>query len=130
MAEHLIRLRGGWELRGKAVNLPSRLTLPLGRFPGLPPALGLRLFRSFQPPSLDRNREQLWLRLEAVPGLTLVKLDGRTLDRPDAGAPIEHLRLDADGPLPARSELMLRVSFCFKRLDQPWGQITLVIRSS
>src|SRR5205823_3450154 len=77
MPEHWIRLRGGWEWHVPGAGQePRRVTLPLAGFPG-----GALLVRSFQKPPLDLRRETLWLRLDAVPGLVLVALNGRELVR-------------------------------------------------
>jgi hypothetical protein len=130
LTEHQIRLRGGWELREDSEGPPRRLTLPFTHVPGF--ARPLQLYRSFQAPSLDPGREQLWLRVESVPGLLEIQLNGRKLPRPDAGAPVEIVRLDK-GPDPAlavRNELMFRVDVALVPPEEPWGSVALVIRSS
>lgn len=128
MTEHPIRLRGGWELREPSGGHPERLTLPLVGFPRS--TTPVRLYRSFHVPAVDPAREELWLRLEAVPGLAEVRFNGRALPRPHAGALVEHLRLDLDAAVPATNELMLRVDVAPEPLDPPWGIVALVIRSA
>ncbi len=130
MTEHQIRLRGGWELREDSEGPPRRLTLPFTHVAGS--ARPLQLYRSFQAPRLDPGREQLWLRVESVPGLLEIRFNGQTLLRPDAGAPLELVRLDngPDSALAVRNELMFRVDVALIPPDEPWGSVALVIRSS
>lgn len=125
MPEHLIRLRRGW-LR-VALQAPGdgsdRVTLPLAGFPD--PGRRVLLTRSFQRPPVDPDREALWLRLEAVPGLNSVVLNGRSMT---AGGPLaDSLLLPVGDDLPARSVLVLDVGPAHPVGPLPWGEVALVI---
>ncbi len=132
MPDHLIRLRRGWQLLddespgslSRWVSLPTRWSAGPGRraAPGPPvraAAAGLPV-------------ETLWLRLDRVPGLGPITLNGS--DMP-------HQRRDGgliEIPLPElgdRNELIVEVSL--PETDPPgaeglaeWGDIALVVRQS
>jgi hypothetical protein len=126
MAEHLIRLRRGWErLEPEGGAARGWVTLPLSGFPG--GVSRLRLARSFQTPPLDPLHETLWLRLDAVPGLVSVALNDREIAR--GPFPSSPLLLPLVGNLVARNRLILEVEpppFG----DSPWGDVALVISES
>lgn len=85
MPEHLIRLRGPWELIDPQApeSQPSRLALPAERLPSTGGPLLLR--RRFGRPARIDGRPPCSLRAEAVPGLLRIRLNGVDLPRPDAG---------------------------------------------
>ena len=107
MSEHLIRLRKGWEL----IDLdspdlrPAPITLPLPA--GWGAARRLRLTRRFGCPPLSLQGESLWLRLESVPGLASLRLNGHDLPLGPYFQGTIDIRL-AD--LLARNELALELS--------------------
>ena len=129
MPEHPIRLRGGWELHPPtAGGVPEKVALPLD---GWPPQWGpARLVRRFQTPPLDPDRETLWLRLDAVPGLRAVTLNGHPLATdPLSGATV---LLPLGAACSTRNVLELVVEPCRAAVDRdlsPWGEIALVVRS-
>ena len=117
MPEHLIRLRGAWDWT--APDGPRRVDLPATWPAGL--AGPLVLARRFQRPRIDPDREALALRLEAVPGLLRVRLNGVEIGGPAAGEiPL--------GDLPARNLLELEADPAGLGAG-PWGAIALVIRA-
>jgi len=124
--EHLIRLRGAWQMRrpDDPAETPRRVVLPTSW-----PAEGagtLLLTRRFQRPPVAAGRERVRLRLEAVAGLVSVRLNGDELARPAAGT--EALELDVEGLLRARNELVLEVAPPAPGAEpSPWGAIALVI---
>lgn len=129
MLEHAIRLRGGWEWHNPAgVTPPQRVSLPFDRW-----SLGAgkaRLVRHFQRPPIEAGRETLWLRLDDVPGLISVALNGHPLN---AGPLSENA-----GPWPlegleARNRLELEVDpagISPEGRSAPWGHVSLVIRTA
>jgi hypothetical protein len=131
MLEHLIRLRKGWEL----VDLDSpdhctqRVTLPLEA--GWTGARRLRLTRRFGCPPLKPGLESLWLRLESVLGLALLRLNDRDLTPGPGVQGIIDIHL---AELPARSVLTLELSSAATLPDAQrggslaCGEITLLIR--
>lgn len=127
MPDYQIRLRGGWESPGfDGGPRVGRVTLPL---PGPPVGPGrIQFARSFQSPPLDRAAESLWLRLQTVPGLVAVHLNGRELSR----APFVEgtLLLALDEAVPGRNRLVLDVEPPARLPDpgSPWGEVALVIR--
>jgi hypothetical protein len=122
MAVHPIRLRGGWEAFAVAGGSAQRVTLPLAAFPE--GSDRLRLVRPFQSPPLDPARESLWLRLDNVPGLVAVTLNGRPLGRPPFDPP---LNLPLGQGLPARNRLVLEVESGQADPGSPWGDVALLI---
>jgi hypothetical protein len=122
MCDHLIRLRGGWVCQEPGGGSARRLTLPVTWTSGLTGRV--RLLRSFQRPPFDPARESLALRLESIPGLVVVRLNGREHARPteSPGA----LWLSLDDPLPSRNLLELEVEPSADSAE-PWGVIALVI---
>ena len=79
MPEHLIRLRGSWQIEG---DPPRRIDLPTTWPAGLEGRLTLS--RRFNRPRFDPSAESLALRLDAVPGLRSALLNGKEL--PDLAA--------------------------------------------
>jgi len=122
MAEHLIRLRGAWQREGAS---PGRIDLPTTWPAHLESPLILS--RRFRRPRIDPAAESLLLRLEAVPGLRVVRLNGRDIARPAPGA--SSLELVPDGPLPESNQLVLEIDPTAAG-QGPWGTIALVIRPS
>ena len=130
--DHLIRFRRGWQLlTDDAPGSPyGRVSLPALWPAG--PARKLRLFRRFGQPRAALPGETLWLRLDRVPGLGPITLNGSLLrERSEDGGLIEILLPE----LADRNELIVEV-----RLPEgeptgvdhlaEWGDIALVVRRS
>lgn len=131
MPDHLIRLRRGWQLLDdESPGSPSRwVSLPTRWSAG--PGRRVRLARRFGQPRLA-SLETLWLRLDRVPGLGPITLNGSDMphQRRDGGS--------IEIPLPGlgdRNELIVEVSL--PETDPPsaeglaeWGDIALVVRQS
>jgi len=121
--EHLIRLRGGWELldADDANSTPSPLTLPTAWAPH-PAPRRLRLVRKFGAPAADRVR----LALEAVEGLRAITLNGVPLAFDATSA--DRLVVDLP-PLGDRNVLTLDVDLAGpSTVPSPlWGRIALAI---
>jgi hypothetical protein len=103
MPEHLIRLRGPWDLLdrpGPPDDRASRISLPTNSFPESDRPLILR--RRFGRPALLDGQLACRLRAEHVPGLIRMTLNGEVLFEP-AGEPRDlagSLELDLEvGPL-------------------------------
>ena len=138
MPDHLIRLRGAWELidadahaevaAEAAGDLPARLTLPVAWPAGS--ARRLRLVRKFGRPAHDPAHESLLLALDRVPGLRGIWLNGLRLTIPDPASGRLEIPVDR---LSERNELVLDVE---PPAHPPgdssppalWGEIALVIR--
>lgn len=132
MPDHLIRLRRGWEPCGATAGQPPRLfALPRPGFPEGPGAV-TTLCRWFRSPPIDPACETLWLRLDAVPGLIFVALNGVEI----AHDPFRELPLTIPlgNDLPARSQLILGVGLLPDAERPPagfaWGDVALVVRRS
>ena len=123
MPEHLIRLRGGWELRDAdaATSTPTPLTLPIS-WPPQPSQRRLRLVRKFGAPAAERIR----LVLEAVEGLQAMTLNGVPLVLNPAAT--DRLVVDLP-PLTSRNVLLLDVDLSASSTEPsaPWGRIALVV---
>lgn len=126
MPEHLIRLRGGWEAwdLSRPASEPSRASLPLAG--PVAASRNLKLVRRFGRPPLETPAQRIAIRLDHVPGLVSLRLNGKELQ------PLSPV----DGPwevpaedLLARNELELQVELP-DPLPGPWGDIALVIRES
>ncbi len=129
MAEHLIRLRGGWE----AIELesderrPRRISLPGQVVRGLTGRV--RLVRRFGRPHLGGPDETLSLRMERVPGLASAALNGHPL----AVASMAHDSIEIRPiKLLDRNELILEVDAPVTALQdaagpRAWGEVALVI---
>ncbi len=128
--EHVIRLRGGWDcvdLDDKEPH-PERISLP-ARWGSAAPRR-LRLIRRFGRPAASSDNQQLLLRLDRVPGLDSVSLNGQILSVscPDDG-PVEV-------PLPKlfrRNQLVLEVVLPELQPGDrghlpAWGEVALLIR--
>jgi hypothetical protein len=130
LAEHFIRLRGGWECC--AMDAPNqvarRLTLPTVWSEGEAPRL--RLTRRFGRPPLDRGCQALSLRLERVPGILSLELNGRSVVSLSPETSSYRIELD---DLPARNVLLIefeRHGRCRGSTpESDWGEIALVISS-
>jgi hypothetical protein len=84
----------------------------------------VRLERSFRTPPIDPARETVRLRLEAVPGLLRVWLNGEPLH--DGPGDCDALDLPLTGRL--RDRNLLALEFDPSRAgERPWGQVALVI---
>jgi len=129
--EHSIRLRGGWECRTASSSLTEseRCTLPIR---WTDEAAGLvTLTRRFGRPRYDLAREALWLRLDQVPGMQSLQLNGRPLGR------ISPTASQYDMPLSGlleknRVDIELDIALAARRsasTGADWGLISLVIRS-
>lgn len=123
MPEHLIRLRAAWEAEeADPTDGTRRVDLPASWSSG--PS---RLRRFFRPPPLDPALEALTLRLERVPGLESVRLNGRELARPGPG--VERLEILLEADLPARNLLELALGPAARAAPaEGWGAVALVIR--
>lgn len=129
MSEHRIALRRAWDLlaeESRRIDLPAEPSdvVGLGAF---------GLLRKFHVPRLDPERESLSLRLDDLPGLVSVRLDGELLaanPEVDRGLTIQLGRRLAPG---ARATLELAVDL--RGLDpgtpwdRPFGSVSLVIES-
>lgn len=126
MAEHMIRLRGGWELvEPRKTDASRRITLPASDLFETPARVVLS--RSFQRPRLDPLRETLWLRLEAVPGLTSIALNGREVGRGPFEDPVILLAVE---DLEPRNLLVIEVEPPGAEEEMDWGSIALMVRQS
>ncbi|QDV33587.1 hypothetical protein [Tautonia plasticadhaerens] len=128
MAEHLIRLRGPWELidPGAPDAEPSRLTLPADRLPR--PGGPLRLRRRFGRPARLDGDPSCSIRAEAVPGLLRVRLNGVELPRPPDDRP-GAFQAEVGPLLDLRNLLELEVDparSAGAEVGRPWGSIALV----
>ncbi len=130
MDEHLIRFRRGWEPSGAGPEvLPRPFTLPRADFP---PASGsvIGIARWFRSPPIDPACETLWLRLDAVPGLISVALNGVEIACGEFHDPPVTIALS--GGLAARNQLVLNVQPLPAGRAMPlgflWGEIALVVR--
>jgi hypothetical protein len=128
MADHWIRLRGGWEWHDPEAGSVRRLTLP--RAGPVDHTAPLLLVRAFHRPTRLGPSASLFLSLQNVAGLLSVALNGRELARPSPGTTAVWLPIDQ--PLPARNLLSLEVDpNGIPDGDQSgslWGSIALVIR--
>jgi len=130
--EHSIRLRGGWECRSRAPgeSLPKRLALPT-RWTSDQTGL-VTLTRRFGRPSWDAASEALSLRLDQVPGICSLRVNGQPL------APISPTSSRFEFPLAGlldRNQLDLEVDIAAAGARSAgdgadWGVISLVIRSA
>ncbi|MHC5537973.1 hypothetical protein ACYOEI_07045 [Singulisphaera rosea] len=126
MAEHQIRLRGGWQSQPLPLDEASpslRIALPVdpGRtYPG--PA---RLSRSFGNPHIDPRTERLILRMEDVPGLTAALLNDQEITCPTPGA--NSIETDVSVLVRERNILILDVHPPSDHLPAGWGQVNLVV---
>jgi hypothetical protein len=109
-------------------RVTRRLTLPTIWSEGEAPRL--RLTRRFGRPPFDRGCTALSLRLERVPGILSLELNGRRVVSPSPDTSSYRIELD---DLPARNVLLIEV----ERLghgggacpESDWGEIALVISS-
>jgi len=128
VAEHAIRLRGGWEWlevpHAGESNVAHPVSLPLNwPFP-LPPRV--RLTRRFGAPRIDESTETLWLRLEHVGGLESIRLNGQSLEF-DRNARRLEVPLVA---LLSRNQLELEAipQVQGDGFNEPWGNVALVVQ--
>lgn len=121
MSEHLIRLRAAWTLRvgeqARRIDLPTSVK----HFPVVP----FCLVRAFGRPPLKVDTESLRLRLEDVPGLKTIRVNGVPV-RPLDGSVPGRLELDLDSP--AR-RFVLELEVDPTDVPDAWGRIALVVRS-
>ncbi len=105
---------------------PERVALPLE---GWPAGWGVsKLMRRFQEPTIDARSETLVLRLEAVPGVVEMVLDGEKLPiQIDADLP---LAIDPEKPCRHTLELMVDPAVIARvGAGGIWGEIALVVQS-
>ncbi len=126
MSEHWIRLRGGWVAdQGDSADSAGWLTLPLAAPPWPDAPRAVR--RSFQTPSIDHQREGLWLVIAEMPGIREIRLNGEPIPPDASGNSPREIRLP--GHLPRRCLLELEL---VERFPGPstgdWGHVALVIR--
>ncbi|HWE38305.1 MAG TPA: hypothetical protein VG406_17165 [Isosphaeraceae bacterium] len=124
MPGHLIRLRGAWERRDPAVPdaVPARVVLPLDRPLADAP---FRLERRFGLPRPGPG-ESVRLRLEEVPGLVAVALNGQPLAQPAPGTTA--LTLEPGPALQRRNVLALDVDPSrWASPPETWGRVALEI---
>jgi hypothetical protein len=131
MAEHLIRLRGGWEWTDLDAPLspPGRIILPATRPWGR--ARRIRLCRRFGRPPIDARTETLFLRLDKVSGLESITINDALIAAPRTAGPFELPLADS----PERNVLILELSLPAaespgQEADSVWGEIALVVRSA
>ena len=128
MPEHWIRLRGGWEWQSVSADATIKrpVTLPIEWPDGQ--ASPVRLLRRFGCPPIDPLHESLSIRLEKVPGLLAIHLNGRSLE-----GPLDEtlsLTLESIGPILAKNLLILEVDPARAiRPGETWGQIALIVDS-
>ncbi|SIO59749.1 hypothetical protein SAMN05444166_6159 [Singulisphaera sp. GP187] len=128
MSEHWIRLRGGWEWQTGSADAPIKrpVALPIA-WPADQPS-PVRLRRRFGCPPIDPRHESVSLRLEQVPGLLAVELNGHTLDGPLDESMTVPLGPGSLGPLLAKNVLILEVDpVRATRPGETWGQIALIV---
>ena len=88
MPEHRIRLRGGWWCHGLSDSPSPAARQPATTWdPGQPGPV--RLVRQFGCPAINRSRETVVLRLEDVPGLVAVQMNGCPVELPATGSGID-----------------------------------------
>ncbi len=131
MPEHLIRLRGGWEWADldDRESRPTRITLPAHLH--LSESRRLRLTRRFGRPPMDILTETLWLRLERVPGLKSIAINGAPVPLERLGAsPLEvALRELADRNLVELDVNLPASETAGHAIEPRWGEIALVVRT-
>jgi hypothetical protein len=126
--EHRIRLRGGWEC--DSIDPPAlgscRLALPT-RWPAQA-RRRLRLTRRFNQPRLEA-RSRLILRLEQVPGIQSLELNGQLAIAVSPGRSEYEILLDESA---GRHRLVLEIETPdpsdASSLATDWGNVSLVIR--
>ena len=130
MAEHQIRLRGGWECR--AAGLPEsageRLSLPIHWPPEAPRRL--QLVRRFGRPPLDAEGHTLLLKLDHVPGIHRLLLNGNPLVHSSPGKTSYEITLDR---VIERNILVLEIETpppgdALAAPAPEWGFVSLLIR--
>jgi hypothetical protein len=127
-SDHLIRLRAAWDYHRAGEAHPRRLELPRRWPAGL--SEPFRLTRRFHAPRIEPAREVLALQLEAVEGVTAIRLNGRVLAEPEEGT--ARLTIQLTEPLPPSNLLELDVDparWSALGVDRgPWGVIALAVR--
>ncbi len=126
MSEHLIRLRGGWEVidPGAGDGPSRRLELPLRGSPD--PGRYVRLIRRFGRPPIAAPRQSVWLRIARAPGLTGIKLNGSMIPLEGKGSQPEEIPMQGLRP---RNELEIEVPPLAQGHPE-WGEFTIVIRDA
>ncbi|MEW4567861.1 hypothetical protein AB1L88_08335 [Tautonia sp. JC769] len=134
MPDHLIRLRGPWELRFSA-DSPSdarhatRIGLPADAIPEDP--LPITLSRRFGRPIRVSRTQPCRLRCASVPGLLAIRLNGDPLFErpPEAALATDPIELAIPGALRDRNLIEFTVLGLAARLaspNTPWGSVVLV----
>jgi hypothetical protein len=131
MADHRIRLRGGWQWHEPEPGATRLVTLPMALAAGVPQPI--HLVRPFNRPPIDPARETLLIHLQHVEGLRVVRLNDREVARPETEP--RELWVAVEPPLPARNVLVLEAELPppFRGTsseDSPWGEVALVVRSA
>lgn len=122
MPEHVIALRRAWEALPEA-GPPRRINLPARRAD----LIGVvRLTRRFGRPPIDSEAETITCRLEAVEGLSCVRLNGREVARPKPG--VAGMQFPIEAPAATRLVLELDLGSIPDGLKVEWGRVTLAIR--
>ncbi len=131
MPEHLIRLRGPWELRTSTdSSAPSaRVVLPTESLPVTEQPIVL--LRHFGRPARVSESPSCRLRCESVPGVFRIRLNGELLTERSSSDPYstDPIEVPIPGPLRLRNQLELSVlppADHFPSSAQPWGSILLV----
>jgi hypothetical protein len=131
MTEHEIRLRRAWEgpCSPNEERSAARIDLPTAWIEK--PAGPFALHRNFNLPRDASGQERIVLRLEAVPGLGSLKLNGRFVEIPDPLPAVLEIELHDRGS--ARNRLSLCVDPAMWPLplatDLAWGKIAVVIQA-
>lgn len=131
MPEHLIRLRGPWQLWDSVDRPegPSRIVLPID---SLPSSSGpIRLQRHFGRPARSAESVSCRLRCRDVPGLRSIRLNDELLAEPSPAdlGPTASIEVPIPGSLLQRNILELVVDPGQARSfpsTSPWGSVCLV----
>jgi len=125
MTEHFIRLRGGWTLT--LADGETRHALPSTTLRSQPS--GFVLTRPFHAPSGLGPGDTVALRMEQVPGVRRIRLNGRLIFESSAMSELP-AELDVTGMLVGRCVLVLEVGGSdWNAPAEGWGHVAVVIRA-